>query len=200
MYQETKKFEKYGKGFMFWIAVSALIPFLLSFLVQFHNENFESFDVGYFLMIVGVQMIFVVIFWIMVIARGLILESLVQKTAKKAEELPYHFYDSIQGDANVSYLMIDLDRGLIAYISAFNPFKIQVFSAKRVEGAKTVASAMFGIRFVFYLDGKKISLYTAAIDDHVIYLNSEEGREAVAKADKFVRLLQEAKRVAEERS
>lgn len=200
MYQETKKFEKYGKGFMLWVAVSVLIPFLLSFFVQFHNENFESFDAGYFLMVAGVVMIFVVIVLIMVIARGWILESLVQKTAKKARELPYHFYDSIQGDANGSQLMIDLDNGVIVYISAFNPFKIQVFSARRVDGAKTAASAMFGIRFVFYLDGKKISMYTAAIEDHVIDLNSEEGRDAVAEADKFVALLQEAKRVAEGRS
>lgn len=197
MYQETKKFEKYGKGFLLCIAVSVFIPFLLSFLVQFHNENFESFDVGYFFTIAAVQLIFVTIFWIMVMARGLILAGLVRKTAKKASKLPLHFYDSIQGDANVSQLMIDLDHGVIVYISAFNPFKIQVFSAKRIDRPKTVASAMFGIRFVFYLDGKKISLYTAAIDDHVIYLNTEEGREAVAEADKFVELLQEAKRIAE---
>lgn len=197
MNQETERFEKYGKGFLLWIAVSVLVPFVLSFLVQFHNENFESFDVGYFLMIAGVVMIFVVIVFIMVMARGWILESMVKKTAKKVGKLPYHFYDSIQGDANGSQLFIDLDHGVIVYISAFNPFKIQVFSAKRVDGAKTVASGMTGIRFVFYLDGKKISMYTAAIGDHVIYLNSDEGREAVAEADKFVWLLQEARRVAE---
>lgn len=51
----------------------------------------------------------------------------------------------------------------------------------------------------FKLDGKKVSMYTAAIDDHVIYLNSNEGKEAVEEADKYVAYLQEAKRAAEKR-
>ena len=97
-------------------------------------------------------------------------------------------------------MFIDVEKGVIGYISSYNPFQIQIFSASRVDNARTVASAMTGIRFVFYLDGKKVTLYTAAIDGHVIYLNSEEGRKAVAEADRFVRLLQEARRVAEQRS
>ena len=51
----------------------------------------------------------------------------------------------------------------------------------------------------FKLDGKKVSMYTAAIDDHVIYLNSDEGKKAVEEADKYVAYLQEAKRAAEKR-
>ncbi len=35
----------------------------------------------------------------------------------------------------------------------------------------------------FKLDGKKVSMYTAAIDDHVIYLNSDEGKKAVDEDD-----------------
>ena len=119
---------------------------------------------------------------------------------RSVEELPYHFTDSCVGDSNGSTLFIDVEKGVIGYISSYNPFQIQIFSASRVDNARTVASAMTGIRFVFYLDGKKVTLYTAAIDGHVIYLNSEEGRKAVAEADRFVRLLQEARRVAEQRS
>ena len=38
----------------------------------------------------------------------------------------------------------------------------------------------------FKLDGKKVSMYTAAIDDHVIYLNSDEGKKAVEEADRYL--------------
>lgn len=38
----------------------------------------------------------------------------------------------------------------------------------------------------FKLDGKKVSMYTAAIDDHVIYLNSDEGKKAVEEAARLM--------------
>lgn len=194
MYQETEKFEKYGKYFAICVGGSLLVPFLISLGMQ---VVYGSFEIVSFLSIAIVFMIPVIIVLILVIGNGIVLKNLVRGTAKKIGELPYHFYDSIEGEANGSTLFIDTGCGMIAYISAYNPFKIQVFKASRVDRVKKVASAMTGIRLVFYLDGKKVSLFTAAIDDHVIYSNSEEGRQAAAEADKYVALLLEAKRVAE---
>ena len=42
-------------------------------------------------------------------------------------------------------------------------------------------------------------MYTAAIDDHVIHLRSDEGKKAVEEADRYVAYLQEAKWTAEQR-
>lgn len=196
MYQETEKFKRCGKLFVPLVGGAVLLPFLLSLIAQLSNGDFK---IGPFLGGAALLMVFVVVALIMVLANGFLITSLVRHTAKKVGELPFHFHDVLEGDANGSTLFIDVGSGMIGYISAFNPFKIQIFNASRVDRVRTVASPMFGIRFVFYLDGKKISMYTAAIEDHVIYLNSEEGREAVAEADKFVALLLEAKRVAEGR-
>lgn len=194
MYQETEKFEKYGKNFVVCVGVSFVVPFLISLgIMMFHGK----YAIDSFLSVAVVMMIPVVGVWILVIGNGMVLTGLVRSTAKKVGELPYHFYDSIEGQANGSTLFIDVEHGMIAYISAFNPSKIQVFRASRVDRVKKVASAMSGIRFVFYLDGKKVTLFTAAIDDHVMYSNSEEGRKGIAEADKYVALLLEAKRVAE---
>ncbi len=85
---------------------------------------------------------------------------------------------------------------MIGFISAYNPTKLQIFSASRVGGAKTVASAMTGIRFVFYLDGKKISMPTL-LTNRVVSTKSGIGAEAVSKADTFVELLLTAKARAE---
>ena len=57
---------------------------------------------------------------------------------------------------------------------------------------------MFGIRFVFYIDGKKVKMYTL-MEEHIVNLNSVEGKEAVEEADKYVACLQEAKWAAEQR-
>ena len=51
----------------------------------------------------------------------------------------------------------------------------------------------------FKMDGKKVSMYTAAFADHVTSLNADEGKKAVEEADKYVAYLQEAKRAAEKR-
>ncbi len=198
MYQETERFQKYGKLFVPLVAGAFALPFVIALIVELFSDRF---NIGAFLFVVVALMIVIVVpIMAMVLGNGFVITSLVEHTAGKVEELPYHFTDSCVGDSNGSTLFIDVEKGVIGYISSYNPFQIQIFSASRVDNARTVASAMTGIRFVFYLDGKKVTLYTAAIDGHVIYLNSEEGRKAVAEADRFVRLLQEARRVAEQRS
>ena len=156
MYQETEKFEKYGKYFAICVGGSLLVPFLISLGMQ---VVYGSFEIVSFLSIAIVFMIPVIIVLILVIGNGIVLKNLVRGTAKKIGELPYHFYDSIEGEANGSTLFIDTGCGMIAYISAYNPFKIQVFKASRVDRVKKVASAMTGIRLVFYLDGKKVIAY-----------------------------------------
>ena len=85
---------------------------------------------------------------------------------------------------------------MIALISAYNPMKIQVFSASRIDKMRTIASATSGVRFVFYLDGKKITMPTL-LTNRVVSLKSGVGAEAVSKADTFVSLLWTAKRQAE---
>lgn len=198
MYQETERFQKYGKLFAPLVAGAFALPFVIALIVEIFSDKF---NIGAFLFVVVALMIVIVVpIMALVLGNGFVITSLVEHTAGKVEELPYHFTDSCVGDSNGSTLFIDVENGMIGYISSYNPFQIQIFSASRVDNARTVASAMTGIRFVFYLDGKKVTLYTAAIDGHVIYLNSEEGRKAVAEADRFVRLLQEARRVAEQRS
>ena len=198
MYQETERFQKYGKLFAPLVAGAFALPFVIALIVEIFSDKF---NIGAFLFVVVALMIVIVVpIMALVLGNGFVITSLVEHTAGKVEELPYHFTDSCVGDSYGSTLFIDVENGMIGYISSYNPFQIQIFSASRVDNARTVASAMTGIRFVFYLDGKKVTLYTAAIDGHVIYLNSEEGRKAVAEADRFVRLLQEARRVAEQRS
>ena len=88
--------------------------------------------------------------------------------------------------------------GIIGFISAYNPKKIQIFNAKRITEPKTFASTMTGVRFVFYVDGKKITMYTL-LTNKMVNLKSGIGAEAVSKADAFVELLLAAKANAEGR-
>ena len=196
MYQETEKFEKYGKLFVPLVGGALLLPFVVMAIA---SASWEEFSLSSFL--IGVIVLFFFIYGILalILGHGLILSSIVQHTAKKVCGLPFHFDDSHKGDANGGQLFIDVEDGMIVFISAFNPFKIQIFSAACVDKARTIASPIFGIRYVFELDGKKVSMYTAAIDDHVIHLRSDEGKKAVEEADRYVAYLQEAKWTAEQR-
>lgn len=91
-----------------------------------------------------------------------------------------------------------MTNGMIGFISSYNPFKIQIFNASRIDRIETIASAMTGIRFVFYLDGKKISMPTL-LTNRVVSTKSGIGAEAVSKADAFVEILKAAKARAEGR-
>ena len=131
---------------------------------------------------------------IMMIAYGSFTSFFVKQTAKGVKNLPYNFNSSFKGRGGILY--IDVENGMIGFISAYNPRKIQVFSASRIGGAQTIASAMTGIRFVFYLDGKKISMPTL-LTNKVVSTKSGIGAEAVSKADAFVELLMTAKSQAQ---
>ncbi len=132
----------------------------------------------------------------MMIGYGSLTKIFVNRTADKIEELPYCFNSSFSSRGGILY--IDVEGGMIGYISAYNPLEIQVFSASRIEKPQTIASTMSGVRFVFYLDGKKMTVWTL-ISNRMVNLKSGMGAEAVSKADAFVELLSAAKRNAEAR-
>lgn len=195
MYQETEKFKKCGKLFWPFVIGAIALPFLLSLIRELAGGVFE---IKSFLTLAVVLVFFVGIAFIMILGNGVILSSFVKRTAKKISALPYHFQESYEDNVLHSRLYIDINNGVIGYISIYNPFQIQIFNASRIDQIRTVASPMFGIRFVFTIDGKKVKMYTL-MEDHIMYKNSAETKEAVAEADKYVAYLQEAKWVAEQR-
>ncbi|NBJ94996.1 hypothetical protein [Parablautia muri] len=133
---------------------------------------------------------------ILLISYGSLTSLFVKRTAKRIDDLPYNFNSSFKSRGGILY--IDVENGMIGFISAYNPLKIQVFNASRIANAKTVASAMTGVRFFFYLDGKKITMMTL-LTNKIVSTKSGIGAEAVSKADAFVELLNAAKSQAEGR-
>ncbi|MCM1182667.1 MAG: hypothetical protein NC337_04745 [Roseburia sp.] len=186
--QETEKIERVG-GFFFLLllGIGLGLPLIISLIITLCSG---SFDVGVFLgMAIGI--FFMVGFMLLLaVAWGDFTSIFVKRTAKRIEELPYNFNSSFKSRGGM--LFIDVENGMIAFISAYNPQKIQVFSASRIDNPKTIASMMSGVRFVFYLDGKKITMYTL-LSNRMVSLKSGIGAEAVSKADTFVELLQAAK-------
>ena len=195
MKEETAKFKKYG-GF-FWALLFGIgfgVPFLISLIMCLFSEG--PFRVDVFLIMGLVFAFFVWIILLMMIGYGSLTKFFVNRTADKVEELPYCFNSSFTSRGGV--LLIDVEAGMIGYISAYNPLEIQVFSAWRIEKPQTIASTMSGVRFVFYLDGKKMTVWTL-ISNRMVNLKSGTGAEAVSKADAFVELLLAAKKNAEAR-
>lgn len=195
MYQETEKFKKYGKLFWPLVIGAVLLPFLISLIKELSGG---AFQISSFLTLAVVLLIFVVMAFVMILGNGMILSSFVGRTASGVNTLPYHFREAYEDDVLHNRLYIDTDNGVIGYISKYNLFQIQIFNASRIDQIKTAASPMRGISFVFYIDGKKVKMYTL-MEDHVMHKNSAEAKEAVAEADKYAAYLQEAKWVAEQR-
>lgn len=189
---ETAQFERFGSFFfLLLLGLGVGLPFLLS-LITCIGMGGLRLDV-----FLPIGLVFMFIIWmvlIMLIGYGNLTSLFVKRTAKQVDDLPYYFNSSFKGRGGTLY--IDTEDGMIAFISAYNPTKLQVFNASRVGGAKTIASAMTGIRFVFYLDGKKISMPTL-LSNRVVSTKSGIGAEAVSKADTFVELLLTAKARAE---
>lgn len=186
--QETEKFQRVGSFFfLLLLGFGVGLPLVAALIITLAGG---SFDVGTFL---GLTIAFVLIMAFMLlltVAWGDFTSFFVKRTAKRIDELPYNFNSSFKSRGGM--LFIDVENGMIAFISAYNPQEIQVFSASRIDRPQTVASAMTGVRFVFYLDGKKITMYTL-LSNRAVSLKSGMGAEAVSKADTFVELLQAAK-------
>lgn len=195
MKEETAKFKKYG-GF-FWallLGIGIVLPFLISLIMCLFSEGPFRMDV-----FIPIGLVFAFIAWmflLMMIGYGSFTKIFVNRTADKVEQLPYCFNSSFSSRGSILY--IDVEAGMIGYISAYNPLEIQVFSASRIEKPQTVASTMSGVRFVFYLDGKKMTVWTL-ISNRAVNLKSGMGAEAISKADAFVELLIAAKKNAEAR-
>ena len=189
---ETAKFKKYGSFFwLLLLAIGVVLPFIVSLIMCIANGNMRI-DI-----LLTMALVFAFIAWmilIMMIGYGSLTTVFIKRTAKGIPSLPYKFNSSFKSRCGILY--IDIENGMIGFISAYNPMEIQVFSAARVSDAQTIASAMTGIRFVFKLDGKKITMPTL-LTNKAISTTSGIGAEAVSKADTFVKLLLAAKEQAE---
>lgn len=189
---ESAKFEKYGSFFfLLLLAGGVAVPFLVSLILCISKGNLQPS------ILLTMTLVFGFMAWmimIMLIGYGNLTSLFVKRTAKGVAALPYHFNSSFKSRSGMLY--IDVENGMIAFISAYNPMKIQVFNAARINSAQTIASTMTGIRFVFYLDGKKITIPTL-ISNRAVSTKSGIGAEAVSKADTFVGLLLAAKQQAE---
>lgn len=189
---ENEKFEKYGSFFFLLVlGLGVVLPLILGLAASLSAPQFRL-DV-----FLPMTLVFAFIIWIvllMMIGWGSLTKMFVKRTAKNIGSLPYQFNSSFTSRSGILY--IDVANGMIGFISAYNPMKIQVFNAKRVTEPKTIASTMTGVRFVFYLDGKKITMYTL-LSNRMVNLKSSMGAEAISKADTFVELLRATKSSAE---
>lgn len=190
---ETEKFKKFGKSYiLLLLAVGFVLPFVLALVNGLTDEEFR-WDV---VLMIGI--VYSVIAWIiilMMLAWGTLTSFLTKFAYQRVDSLPYQFKSSFQG--RNGRLLIDVEHGMIGFISAYNPFEIQIFNAARIGKAETIASTMTGVRFVFELDGKKITMYTL-LSNRAVNLKSGMGLEAISKADTYVALLIAAKKKAEE--
>ncbi len=190
---ETEQFKKVGKSFFLLLLGTGVgLPFLASLIIGIAKNNLRL----NFILPLGV--IFSIMAWIIIaimLAHGYFTLFFVKRTFKQVDSLPYQFNSSFRGRNGM--LLIDENKGVIGFISAYNPFEIQIFNASRVSNAETIASTMSGVRFVFYLDEKKITMYTL-LSNRAVNLKSQMGAKAISKADTFVGLLLSAKRRAEE--
>lgn len=185
---ETVKFERFGSFFfLLLLGLGVGLPLIISLVLCITHSPFR---VDVFLSLGLVFMIMVWIVLIMLIGYGNLTSLFVKRTAKGIDDLPYQFNSSFKGRGGILY--IDVESGMIGFISAYNPLKIQIFSASRLSKMKTIASVWTGIRFVFYIDGKKVSMPTL-LTNKIVSTKTGIGAEAVSKADTFVELLQAAK-------
>lgn len=188
---ETEKFQRFGSFFfLLLLGIGVALPLGIALIACAAHNNFRL-DV-----FLPLTLTFMFIAWmalIMMIGYGSLTSLFVKRTAKGIKDLPYHFNSSFKGRGGILY--IDVENGMIGFISAYNPLKIQIFNASRIESARTIASAITGIRFVFYLDGKKITMPTL-LTNKIVSTKSGIGAEAVSKADTFVELLLAARAAA----
>lgn len=193
---ETAKFKKFGSSFLLLLlGVGVGLPVIISLIMALTSKDGFRLDV-----FLPLCLVFAFIVWmalLMTLAWGTLTPLLTKGTYKKIDSLPYRFDSSFQG--RNGRLLIDVENGMIGFISAYNPFEIQIFNASRIERMETIASTMTGVRFVFYLDGKKITMYTL-LSNRAVNLKSSMGVEAISKADTFVELLKAAKNRAEGRA
>ena len=189
---ESETFKRFGSFFfLLLLGLGVLLPLVIALPMSFGEDGFR---VDVFL---PMALVFAFIIWMtlaIMLGYGSLTSLFVKRTAKRISDLPYRFNSSFKSRSGM--LFIDVEHGMIAFISAYNPLELQVFNASRVSKAKTLSSAMTGIRFIFYVDEKKITMFTL-LSNKVVSTKSGIGAEAVSKADTFVELLLAAKAQAE---
>ena len=187
---ETEKFQKYGSFFFLLIAaVGVGIPILIALVANIAHFNLEVF------LAMAVMLIFLgLVFVLLMVSYGSFTSFFVKQTAKELSSVPYHFNSSFKGRGGTLY--IDVENGMIGFISAYNPKVLQIFNATRIDKIDVIASTLTGIRFLFYLDGQKIVMPTL-LSNRMISTKSGVGAEAVSKANTFANLLRAAKAQAE---
>ncbi|WP_343208673.1 hypothetical protein [Anaerolentibacter hominis] len=192
---ETQKFKRVGSSYLLILfLIGIVLPLTIAVVVCAFAAEIKVETVLMMFVFFG---FFVWIILLMMIAWGSLSSPFVKRTAKRLNEYPYQFNSSFKSRGGTLY--IDVNKGMLGFISAYNPFEIQIFSASRIDRIKTIASTMTGIRFVFYLDGKKITMPTL-ISNRMVSTKSGIGAEAVEKADLYVSLLTEAKNNADRSS
>lgn len=188
---ETEKFEKYGTFFYQLLAGAGVgLPFLLS-LCMCLSRGMVQLSI-----ILPMTLVYAFPVWVAIIsllAYGKLTTIFMKRTAKEIDSIPYQFNSSFRSRSGILY--IDVADGMIGFISAYNPLKLQIFDAARIDKAEALTSGG-AFRFVFYLDGNKITMPTL-ITNRIVTTKSGIGAEAVGKANTFVELLLAAKRQAE---
>jgi len=189
---ESAKFERVGSSYVLMVlGAGVLLPILLSLIACISQGDFRLSVMLPLALVFGI-MVWIVL--ILMIGWGSFSAPFVKHTSKKVKDLPFRFNSSFRGRGGILY--IDVANGVIGFISAYNPFKIQIFSGASLSKMQTLASAMTGVRFVFNIDNKKVSMYTL-LTNRAYSIKSGIGAEAVSKADTFVELLKAAKSQAE---
>lgn len=188
---ETEKFEKYGSFFYLLLAGGGVgLPFLLS-LCMCISSGMVQLSTVLFMALVYAFVVWVAI--LSLLAYGMLTSIFMKRTAKEIDSLPYKFNSSFKSRNGILY--IDVANGMVGFISAYNPLKLQIFDAARIDKAEALTSRGT-FCFVFYLDGNKITMPTL-ITNRIVSAKSGIGAEAVGKANTFVELLLAAKRQAE---
>ena len=184
---ETPKFTRIGISYILIISsLGVILPTVLALLICIKTSQLDAGS------IFSLTLIFILIACIsllMPITWGDFSKPFIRHTAKEIQCLPYSFDSSFSGRAGMLY--IDTTNGIIGFISSYNPFKLQIFSASRLDKITTICSTWSGFRFCFYLDGYKISMMTL-LTNTIVNPQSKIGIEAQEKAQLFANLLQTA--------
>lgn len=180
--------KKYGLSFFLLLfGIIFILPLIITLIIWAFNGLNNNL-----LALYPILAVFCLLVVIMLIGYGSLSSFFVKRTAKKINDMDFE----ISGDfsTRTGRLYIDVPHGQIAFISSYNPFIIQVFSAECLNDIDVKAN-MNGIRFYFSINNKKIRMDTL-LTNRMINLKSDIALTAISKADTFANLLKQAKQSA----
>lgn len=125
-------------------------------------------------------------------------EKISKKTMKKLDENQFHTYSTYYTKDSV--LKIDVQTGLIAYVSDYNPFELQVKDAVFIDNIKAdyVHGVLGGTNYVYFsfcVNGKELKFPTFTSRNQYS-LQAPDIIEAIEKANKFAGYIAAAKNAA----